>query len=167
VFDHITLQYENGKGVRFDTPRLHLDTTGIVTAGAQSEMNLRMTYMSDRGHLTWDVGGVLVREDRDKQTFVSLSRQAKPAAEAGKERRERWQHMNQRDGDFAGVATHDDQYANFWIRTVASGEHPAAAGADSGDPPLYEVVYNTDNKVLPRQMEDVRGTLVKDLRVTE
>jgi serine protease Do len=167
VFDHITLQYENGKGVHFDTPRLHLDTTGIVTAGAQSAMDLRMTYMTDRGRLTWDVGGVLVREDRDKQTFVSLSRQAKPADDAGKERRERWQHMTQRDGDFTGVATHDDQYTNFWIRTVAGGEHPAPAGAESAAPPLYEVVYNTDNKILPRQMEDVRATLVKDLRVTE
>jgi serine protease Do len=163
VFDHIALQFELGKGVRFDSPRLHLDTAGVLAASAQSSLDLQMTYLVEHGALTWDVGGVIVREDRDKQTFVAMYRQAKPADDAGKERRERWQHMSARDGDFAGIAGHDEQFSNFWIRSVAAGK-PAAADQAA---PLYEVVYNTDNKVLPRQLEDIQATLAKDLKVIE
>jgi serine protease Do len=166
AFEHITLAYENGKSLRFDSPRLRLDTTGIVSVGPQSTLDLQMNYILDRGTLSWDVGGVIVHEDRDKKTWIALYRQAQPAEDAGKERRERWQHMSQRDGDFAGIPGHDEQFNNYWVRTVASGAAVPAKGSAT-TAPLYEVVYNTDNKVLPRQIEDIRANLARDLKVTE
>jgi hypothetical protein len=167
VFDHITLQEQPGKGLQFDSPRLHLDTAGVISVAADSSLDLQMTYMMDRDALTWDVGGVVVHQDRERKTWFAVYRQPQPAADAGKERRERWEHMTRRDGDFSGVAQHDDEHSGFWIRTVASGPKPPGATAGRAAGPLYEVVYNTDNKLPPRQLEDLQASLARDLKIME
>jgi hypothetical protein len=167
VFDHITLQEQPGKGLQFDSPRLHLDTAGVLSISADSSLDLQMTYMLDHDALTWDVGGVVVRQDRDRKTWFAVYRQPQPAADAGKERRERWEHMTARDGDFNGAAQHDDEHSGFWIRTVAAGPKPASSGQQHATGPLYEVVYNTDSKLPPRQLESIQENLTRDLRVME
>jgi serine protease Do len=164
VFDRIKLEYEFGKGLRFDSPQLQLDTNGVLTVGPKSSLELRMAYMMDHGGLTWGVGGVSINQDRDGKTYLAVLRQPKPGEDAGKEARERWEHMSKRDGDFSGAPGHDDQYKTFWIRTVAGGEQPSDTAVSH---PLYEVVYNTDRSVLPRDMEDIQAKLIKYLRVTE
>jgi hypothetical protein len=75
--------------------------------------------------------------------------------------------MRKRDGDFTGTAQHDDQYKTFWVRTVASGAKPAGAAVEHAPRPLYELVYNTESQMLPRQMDDIRGTLTKSFRIME
>jgi serine protease Do len=164
VFDHIRLQYDPDKGLRFDSPRLQLDSSGVVTVGAHSSLDLQMAYMLDQGKLVWDVGAVVVREDRDKNTYLGAYRQSKPADDAGRERRERWEHMSHRDGDFTGTAQHDDRLKSFWIRTVAQGTS-AASGSETR--PLYELVYSIEGSVLPHQMEDIQARLPKVLHVAE
>jgi serine protease Do len=163
AFEHVRLQYEIGKGVRFDSPRLQLDTTGVVTAGPQSALDLRMTYLTDKDGVDWDIGGVVVKQERDRNTWYAVLRQPKPADDAGSDSRERWQHMTKRDGDFSGFPGHDDQYANFWVRTVAAGNK----GGDAAQQPLYEVQYNTDKSILPRELDDIRANLTKNLKITE
>ena len=165
VFDRVKLQYEEGKALRFESARLQLDSSGVLTVGPQSTLELRMTYMLDRGSLVWDTGGVLVKQDREGNTYLAAYRQPKPADDAGREARERWEHMSRRDADYSGTPGHDDQYKNFWVRAVV-GDNEQRSG-DPASRPLYEVVYNTSNSVLPRQMEDIREKLMKDLRVTE
>jgi len=164
VLEHIKLQYDFGKALRFESPRLRLDTGGVLDVSSESSFELRMTYMMDHGNLTWDVGGVVVNQDRDGKTYLAAYRQPKPDDDAGKEARERWEHMRKRDADYSGTPAHDDHYQTFWIRTVASGGHPAD---DAQARPLYEIVYNTNTKVLPRQMEDIQGKLAKELQVAE
>lgn len=163
-FEHDRLQYEPDKPLRFESPRLDLDSSGLVTVGAQSSLDLEMNYMMDNGALSWDIAGIVLRPDRDKKTFLAAYRQPKPADDAAKERRERWEHMSKRDGEFAGKLQHDDQLTDFWIRTVAAG---SGAAPDVATRPLYEVVYNTDRSLLPREMEAIRDRLATGFRVTE
>jgi serine protease Do len=167
VFDHINLQYDLQKGLRFESPRLRLDTSGLMPLGAQSMLDLQMAYMMDQGNVTWDVGGIVVSQDHDRKTWVGAYRQPEPADGAGKLALERWEHMRRRDGDFTGAAQHDDQFKTFWIRTVASGGKLTEPAAAHTARPLYELVYNTDSPLEPRQMEDIRGTLMKSVRITE
>jgi serine protease Do len=157
-FDHIRLQYDPDKALRLDSPRLQFDSAGALKVGARSSLDLLMAYMLDGDKLVWDVAGIVLHEDRDKKTFLGAYRQPKPAADAGKEERERWEHMSQHDRDFSGVPGHDNQMKSFWIRTAVAGPSPA---------PLYELVYNTDSPLLPRDLEDIGVKLPKALRVTE
>ncbi|TLZ01549.1 MAG: hypothetical protein E6K36_11320 [Gammaproteobacteria bacterium] len=167
VFDRFKLQYEPDKRVRLESPRLQLDSAGLMSLGARSSLELQMTYMLDHGRLIWDVGGITLRQDRDKGTFVAAYRQANPAEDAGRGPRERWEHMTKHNGDFSGTAQHDNEFKNFWVRTVAGGVGPSASASDPGSRALYEVVYNTDNAILPRQFDDIQSKLAQDLRITE
>jgi len=168
AFDRIKLQYDLDKGLRFDSPRLQLDSTGLLPVGAHSSLGLQMTYMMDHGKLTWDVGGLVLWQVQDRRIFVAAYRQPKPADDAGRDLRDRWQHMKQRDGEFAGIG-HDDAYKNFWTRTVAGGTPLTAPLAliDPDSRPLYEVVYNTDSEFPPPQLASIQAKLREILTVTE
>ena len=164
VFDHIKLQYEYGKDLRFDSPRLQFDSAGVAAISAQTSLDLRMTYMMDKGKISWDVGGIELKPDRDKKTFIAAFRQAKPGETAGKQVRDRWDHMTRRDGEFAGTVQHDNDLTDFWIRTVVRGEGPVP---DDPTRPQYEVVYNIDRALLPHETEDIKGKLSGSFKITE
>ena len=164
VFDHIKLQYDYGKDVRFDSPRLQFDSAGLGTISAQTSLDLRMTYMMDHGKVTWDVGGIELKPDRDKKSFIAAFRQPKPGEDAGKPVRDRWDHMTRHDGEFAGTVQHDNDLTEFWIRTVARGTGPVA---DDPLRPQYELVYSVDRALLPRETEDIKGRLSGSLKIIE
>lgn len=168
LFDHITLNYDLQTGLRFVSPRLQLATGNLLPLTADSTLDLEMAYMMDQGKVTWDVGGVVVAQDRERKTWFGAYRQPPPAEDAGREARERWEHMSRRDGDFIGTAQHDEQYKTFWIRSVASGPNPTtAAPAGAASRPLYEVVYNTESRLLPREMEQIQAKLAQGLKIME
>jgi len=164
AFERVRLQYEPHKGLRFESPRLRLDTSDLMPVDARSPLELEMAYMLDGERLDWDVGGVVVHQDRDAKTFVAAYRQPKPAGDAPRERRERWEHMSRRDAEFSGTPGHDDDFTDFWIRTVAAA---GAAGSGADARPLYEVVYNTDRSLPPRELQELRAHLAGAVRVTE
>src|SRR5262249_22239584 len=97
VFDRIKLQYEIDKALRYDSPRLQLDSSGVITVGAHSALDLEMAYMLDGGKLDWDVGAVIIHADRNGETLLGAYRQPRPAEDAGRDRLERWDHMTRRD----------------------------------------------------------------------
>jgi hypothetical protein len=164
VFEHIKLTYEFGKDLRFDSPRLQFNSAGIVPIGAQSSLDLRMTYMMDRGKITWDVGGLKLKPDRDKKTFVAAFRQPKPGEDAGKQLRDRWDHMLHQDEEFSGKLQHDNDLTDYWIRTVAHGDGPVES-----DPlrPQYELVYNIDRALQPQESDAIKGKLSGSFKITE
>jgi len=162
--EHVKLQYEADKGLRFESPRLHLDTSGLMTVDARSALDLEMNYMMDSDKLDWDVAGVVVHQDRDRKTFLAAYRQPKPGDDAAKDRRERWDKMSKREAEFSGKPGHDDNFTDFWVRTVAVAATPGRSGVAR---PMYEVVYNTDRSLLPREMEDLRDRLAGAVKVTE
>ena len=162
AFERNKLTYAAGGSLSFESARIRLDSSGVMTVSAQSTLDLQMAYMLDRDTLVWDIAGVKLTPDRDQKTFLAAYRQPKPGADAAKEWRDRWDHMNRRDGEFTGALQHDDNFTDFWVRTVA--DNPALQGADR---PLYEVVYNTDRTLQPRQVEDIRGKLAASFKITE
>ncbi len=164
TFDHLKLDYDPGKGVRFESPRLRFDSAGIATVGAQSSLEMRMTYMLDKGQISWDVGGIVLRPDRDKKTFVAAFRQPRPGEDAGKELRERWEHMSKQEAEFTGALQHNNDLTDYWIRTVGRGN-----GFSDADParPQYEIVYNIDRALLPGESDQIKGRLAGGIKVTE
>ena len=164
VFDHVRLQFDLGKAVRFDSPRLQFDSSGLAVAGAQSELKLRMAFMMDHGKLTWDIGGLVLKPDRDRKAFVAAFRQPRPGQDAGHELRERWEHMSHGDGEFAGTVQHDNDLTDFWVRTVGRGAGFSDADATR---PQYELLYNLDRALLPRETEEIKSKLAGSFHITE
>ncbi len=157
-FEHDRFE-ASSRGVRFESARVTLDSTGLVTPAPQTSLELQMNYIVEHGVASWDVAGIILRPDRDRKTYLGAYRQARPAADSAKERRDRWDHMTRHDGEFAGTLQHDDQLTDFWVRTVAGGGANAAA--------LYELVYNTDHSLQASEAEDMRVRLTGALKITE
>ncbi len=158
------MQFEDGKGLHFDSPRLRFDSAGIASVSAQSSLDLRMTYMMDRGQIIWDIGGLEFKPDRDRKSFVAAFRQAKPGEDAGKDLRGRWEHMSRQDGEFAGTLQHDNDLTDYWIRTVVRGEGASAAEAAQAQ---YELVYNIDKPLSPGDTENLKTRLTGSFKVME
>jgi hypothetical protein len=164
AFEHVQLHYELQKAARIESPRLRLDTTGLISVDDKSSLDVQMAYILDGAGLVWDVAGLVVHQDRDRNTLVAAYRQPKPGEDASKERRDRWDHMSKREAEFNGRPGHDENFTDFWIRTVAAAD-PAAKSPQPR--PLYEIVYSTDRSLLPREMEDMRDRLAGAVKITE
>src|SRR5262249_914374 len=146
------------------SPRLRLDTTGLMPVDAKSALDLEMNYMLDGGKLDWDIAGVVVHESGDGKTYVAAYRQPKPGEGAARDRRDRWEQMRKREGRFNGKPGHDENFTDFGIRTVAVAD-PAVKSAEPQT--MYEIVYSTDRSLLPRDLEDMRDRVAGAVKVTE
>jgi len=163
AFDRTQLQVQSGGTLVLQTPRLHLDSSGLVKVTPDSVLELQMNYIEDANGPQWDVAGVVLYPVRDQKTFLAAYRQPRPAPDAAKEWRDRYDHMSRREAEFSGEPGHNEQLSEFWVRTVASGAGAAAPASR----PLYELVYDTDRSLLPRDLEEIRGHLGTGVRITE
>jgi len=154
----LKLEYPPGGRLHLETARLQFDSTGLLELDDKSLLDLQMHYILDGERASWDAAGVMLRPDPLRKAYLGLYRQARPAAEASRERRERWQRMSDRSGEFAGALQHDDSLTEFWIRTVAHGASAA---------PLYEVVYASEQALSARELAQIRARLPANLKVLE
>ena len=53
---------------------------------------------------------------------MAAFRQPKPGEDAGKQLRDRWDHMLKQEEEFSGKLQHDNELTDYWIRTVAHGD---------------------------------------------
>jgi serine protease Do len=153
----LQLRYSGG-ALQLQTPRLRLDSAGLVHLDDQSLLDLQMHYILEGDQLSWDAAGVMLRPDPSHKGYLGLYRQARPDAQASPERQQRWQHMNERTGEFSGTLQQDDAHSEFWLRTVVHGARAA---------PLYEVVYATERPVTPQELEQVRARLSGSIKISE
>jgi hypothetical protein len=154
----LKLRYASGGALQLETERLRVDSTGLVRLDDKSLLDLQMNYILAGEHASWEAAGVMLRPDPLRKSYLALYRQARPATDASRERRERWESMNAGTGEFAGTLQHDDSLTEFWIRTVAHG--PGAA-------PLYEVVYASEHQLSARELEQIRARLPTNLKALE
>jgi serine protease Do len=167
TFEHLKLHYALGKGLQIESPRWRLDSTGLLAATDHSLLELEMTYMLDpAGLLVWDVGGVVLRADRDGKTMVAAYRQPKPGDGAGEALRARWEHMTRRDAEFSGEARPLGNRV-YDVHLVAAGGGPSPPPGATAGKALYELVYVTDSALVPRDLEASAARLRQGFQVTE
>ena len=121
VFDGAKLAIDEKMIVRLQSPRLALQIpTELVQTSADSELVLRMAYMLNGDKLVWDIGGLYLYRDQNRQTYIGLERHVKPAEDSSKDLLETWSQMNSHGAGFNGVAGHDEQFKKYWIHEALS-----------------------------------------------
>ena len=168
AFDHLKLDFTPGKDFRYESSRLRaIVPAEILHINERSVLDLNMTYLSSHDKAAWDIGGLELDQEPESSNLIQIFGQPRPAAGAGKELLERWEHMTDLDGDFTPEVQHSDNPTKSWFRLVAAPAH-AAGAADPQPQILYEVGYATDKTLaLPRDLEDARKTLTASVSVTE
>jgi NAD(P)-dependent dehydrogenase (short-subunit alcohol dehydrogenase family) len=168
VFDQIKIGHDTTKGMRYESPRLRLHLpTDMLRIDDESSLNIDMVYLMDGDTLAWDVGGLTLSTDSEGDSYVAAYRQPRPAKAAGKDLLQRWDHMTNHSQDFDGTLGRDADLKVFWVRASA-GRAPAATGsADLPTAVLYELVYRTNETILPRDLELRRRQLVDGIEILE
>jgi hypothetical protein len=168
LFDTVKLEVDPTTGIHFESPRLALQMPNdLVGTSEHSELALHMTYLLAGEALRWEVGALVLYQDRDRHTFVGVERHAKPAQDADRDLLDTWTHLSTQQAGFNGLAGHDDQYRNFWIHEVVGAQLPDRPGIDPADTVLYEVYCNTQSDAYPRDLEDMERRLVRATHVLE
>lgn len=160
----VSIRRDARKGFVLTGPGLSLKLVpDALLLDDRSMLSLLMTYLTDRGRLTWDVGGVVVTQDPDKETRVSVVRQPRPAELAGDKIATRWKQMSAREEPYNSLARSDTSAGSFWIMGVVD---PSAGGPAGGTPSvLYEVQCVVERDVLPWDVEDMLRMTLRDLVV--
>lgn len=168
VFDHIELQLDPRQGLRYRSARLTLqipkDLAGI---NPQSELALHMTYIRDGKQVTWDVGAIYLYEDQDEHTYVGLERHVKPTDASARDLLETWNEMRTHGPEFNRVAGHDADFRTYWIHDAVSAPQDSSPGLDPNARVLYDVFYDTQDSVYPRDIEDIERRLIQATHILE
>ena len=128
----------------------------VVPLTDAATLDLRTTYVLHEDKLSWQVAGLRLSQDVSHKTSLTVTRQFQPPAPADPERQANWTALRQRSGRYAGTAQHNNDSAEYWMRTAVGDESTS----------LYEVLYRTELPLLPRQLDEIRDELLRDIKVT-
>ena len=168
AFDAVKLHYEEATGLRYESPRLRASIPpDLLRLGADSTVALDMDYLLDGAKLAWDVGALTVTKDLDGETYIAAYRQPKPATDAGRELLQRWDRMMKRDAEFDGTLARDENYKAISVRSSLGRTMTTQNRPDPTSAVLYEVVYRTNDRLLPREMEQRRSKVMQGLTILE
>ncbi|MEQ1801516.1 MAG: trypsin-like peptidase domain-containing protein [Gammaproteobacteria bacterium] len=167
AFKELRLKRDKQESLEVSSPNLSMKLRPEALAvDDKSNVTLLMTFMLAGDRLNWDVGGVVVTQDPDKKTQVSVVRQPRPSELAGDEVTVRWKQMVGREAPFNSLAKADVTENSFWIVGIAdpSGSRASAANAPAA---LYEVTCVAERDVLPWDLEEMLRMTLRDLVVTD
>ena len=168
LFDRIKLDVDSQQNLHYDSPRLTLDLPkDLLDTSDRSELVLNMAYMMDGDRLTWDVGGVNLYKDGDRNTYVGVRRHVKPGAEGAKDLLEIWNDMATHAAGFNRVAGHDNEFKSYWIHDAVSAPSADGPGIDPHARVLYDVAYFTDSNRYPVDMEESERRLIAATKILE
>lgn len=167
VLDDLMLDFDASRGLRLASRRLRIDVPrDLLALDAGSQLDLPMTYVHD-GKAVWDIGGVRLQPDPCGGISFGAFRQAAPPEDSNKELRDRWRDMKARRGKFDGAAGHDDSYGKLWAYTSIGSPGQAATAPDPSARVLYELFYETDEKLFPQEFAARRRRLFDAVRILE
>jgi serine protease Do len=168
AFDNVKLDSDEKIGFRFQSARLTMQIQrDLLETSADSELEVHMAYMLDGDKLAWDIGALSLYKDQNRHTYVGLERHVKPADDSAKELMETWNRMSVHGGGYNGLAGHDEDFRNYWIHNAVSAPPSKGPSSDLPAAVLYDVFYNTESSVYPRNLEDVERRLIQSTRILE
>jgi S1-C subfamily serine protease len=168
VFDGVKLKHDAATGLVFESARMKAAVPAdLLKLSDGSRLSLNMLYLLDGEKLVWDIGALTLMEDLEGETYVGAYRQPKPASDAGRELLQRWDRMLKRDVDFNGTVRHDQNFTAMSITTALGRKMTTEERPDPSSTVLYEVVYRTDDRLLPREMDARKRKLMQALTILE
>ena len=157
LFEKIEWHGDESDGFRYRSPTLEFQVPASALAVTDaSTFDLRPTYVLQGERLDWQVAGLRLSQDAARKTSFSLTRAFPPPASASPDQFANWTATQQRSGRYSGSAQRDNDFDSFWVRTAVGG----------GETATYELLYQTNRQLVPRELEEIRDQLLRGIRVT-
>ncbi|MCW5571850.1 MAG: trypsin-like peptidase domain-containing protein [Steroidobacteraceae bacterium] len=167
LFEHVTITTGGAQGLRYESPRLKaVVSPEVMPTSGDSTLTLDVVPLVDGGKLVCDIAGLLLRKEAGSATYVDIQRQARPVPAAGRELMTRWDQMLRQEKDFDGSLGYNQDMSRFWFR-LAVGRARDTAGIDPQAATLYSVFYETEDRLLPRDLQLRRTGLALGVQVLE
>lgn len=167
-FDAIQLAGNASDGFHFVSSRLNAAIPGdLVHVTDSGWLRLDMGFVQDGTHTAWDVAGLTLAADHAGETYLTLSRRVRPAADADRDATERWGRMLNRKDEFDGVTAHDPDYKASSVRMALARAEDARGAPLPASGVLYETMYRTTEKLQPGEMDARREKMLQSVKVLE
>jgi serine protease Do len=157
---NVQFDYSRGLGVRSSRFQM-LIPAAVLRIDAGSVMMLKYSYMRDRAGTVWDLGGVYIADNEQKQKWVGLVRRPKPSASVPEEMTRSWQTMLTGAHPWEGVPfstagrTEINQMIN--MKEVAAGKSSVG----------YTMTLNVEGTQPDRKMRSEFSTLRNGFKIVE
>lgn len=166
VFSTFEIDIEYDKAFSFRSRRLELtvpkDLQKITPRG---NLALKFTYFLDESGPTWDVGGIAVMEDHERETYVDILRRARPPASLPESWQTHWKDLQNRNSPYdRRPRPKDGQTLMSTSMTArATPAQPIAPDAKV----IYQVTYSVDGHWTDKHMRYMLDTALEGVKILE
>ncbi|HEX4377566.1 MAG TPA: serine protease [Steroidobacteraceae bacterium] len=168
LFEVDSLDFTATQAVSFQSPQFQVTLAKeLMGTTNDSILDFAMNFRASGPDLIWDVGGIYLYKDDQRETSLGVVRYLKPGPSAPQDEKQNWAQMLTRAPTYNDVAGHNADYTKFWIRESLSANARDAASIDPNTNVLYDVYYETAARVYPDDMLSTERRLVGATRVLE
>lgn len=145
VFSGLNLSIDGDyRKLHFASKRVELNVTPeVMPLAATTTLALNFGYFKDGAAVVWDVGGLLVGENAEKDEFVEVRRFAQPAGSLPDNFQNNWKKVQSGDFPYNGIAADDKGGMKV---SIAVGPAGAATGG-----PMVRYALTVRNEGAPGQ----------------
>jgi hypothetical protein len=168
VFDEIRIGGGTSSDFRFESPRVRAQVPGHVLKVSDSGwLRLDMGFIADGAEARWDVAGLTLAADHGGDSYLTLTRRMRPAADAGRDSHERWDRMLARVEEYDGTTARDPDLKAASVRLALAKSGDAHGRPAPQSAVLYETLYRTTEKISASEMDLRREGMLRTVRVLE
>ena len=165
IFSTIDIRYDRkNKTLNYKSKRLSFShTSATMEVTGDSDLNLLFDYFLDNGAVVWDVGSIVLGEDKNNQTYFGVYRQSSPAKGLNDSYRSKWENIAERKFPYNSSSYYSD--GKTVIKTTYGSLGETAKDLDK--PLLYSVTYQVEGAFEQDEMTDRLQKILSSINILE
>ena len=128
-----------------------------------SDLNLLFDYFLDNGAVVWDVGSIVLGEDKNNTTYFGVYRQSSPVKGLNDSYRNKWENIAERKFPYNSSSYYSD--GKTVIKTTYGS--PGETAKDLDKPLLYSVTYQVEGAFEQDEMTDRLQKILSSINILE
>ncbi|MFZ5995266.1 MAG: trypsin-like peptidase domain-containing protein [Thermodesulfobacteriota bacterium] len=160
AFSSINVSFDYNKAFYYKSKRLSFSySSDGMAVSEKSYMKLKFDYFRESNKTIWDVGTIVVGEDKNNWTNFNITRNMKPPKGLGDKYESHWEIIEKQKFPFNHSAFYRDKATN--ISTVFNQSDAESTSV------LYTIGYEKEGKVDQKEMEAKLNKFIRNLKIYE
>lgn len=157
----ISLSVDYNKNFKLKTNRIDITYSNeIMNITPKSDLSLKYSYFKDDGKVVWDIGGIIIGEDRNNSNIININRKPKPAEELSDSYQSKWNEVKEQKFPFNNTTYFND--GKTLIRTQIQPQKPKK---DTDF--LYTLSFILEGKIQEESMKDKLTSINQGIKIVE
>lgn len=163
IFASININFEYEKYFKYASNRMAFSYgPDFMKITKNSDLQLKFSYFKEKGKTVWDVAGLIIGDDKNSQSYVTISRSMRPPESLADKDRQDWDNISNRRMPFNKSSFTSDKYTTIGtVYTQQAAENLASA------PLLYTVFYGMSGNLEQKTVAEKLDKFTQDLVIKE